>query len=415
MRHLVVTGGTDGIGRAVAVDRIAAGEAVVVIGRDPVKGKDFLAEAARLGAEGRAHFIAADLSSIAETRRVADEVRDRFSRLDALVLCARHYRSARLVTGEGLEYTFASFYLSRFVLSYELLGLLNNADAPVIVNVAGPGSGTDRIRWDDLGYEKDYHGMAALAQGGQLNDLLGVEFTRRPASARVRYVLLHPGIVSTALSGDYDAEMSARVDAQRRTGGPVEAAIAPILQVLDSPPAPPLTAIVQGRRLDVDGSAFDTAAAARLHAETITILGRLQPAALGVSAARLREVLDAPVFATVATIEPDGSPHQTVVWVLRDGDDVLFAVGAGSRKERNLRRDPRVSVLLNPPEQPYTYAAIHGIATLHAVGGADLRDRLARKYTGRVFAEHNSDAAARYGDVAMVVVRVTPERIIGRL
>ena len=45
----------------------------------------------------------------------------------------------------------------------------------------------------------------------------------------------------------------------------------------------------------------------------------------------------------------DGSPHQSVVWVTRDGDDVPFSVAVGSRKERNLRRNPRVSVLLSPP------------------------------------------------------------------
>ncbi len=117
----------------------------------------------------------------------------------------------------------------------------------------------------------------------------------------------------------------------------------------------------------------------------------------------------------VATVQPDGSPHQTVVWVGRDGDDVLFAVAAGSRKERNLRRDPRVAVLLNPPEEPHTYAAIHGTATLRAEGGRELRDALAVKYTGETFAEHNPDAAARFGHIPVVAVRVTPTRVVGRL
>ncbi|WP_280373580.1 TIGR03618 family F420-dependent PPOX class oxidoreductase [Nocardia abscessus] len=414
MKHVVVAGGTDGIGRAVALERLAEGDAVLVIGRNPVKGKEFLDAAAALGAEGRAHFVPTDLSSIGDTRGAIDAIRARFTTLDALVLCARHYRSDRLVTAEGFEYTFALFYLSRFVLSYELIDLLNRADNPVIVNVGGPGSGTSEIRWDDLAHERDYHGMRALAQGGQLNDLLGIEFARRPASAKVRYVLLHPGVVNTALSGDYDAEMAARIETLRRTAQSIDTAIGPILAVLDNPPGDALTAIVQGEQLDVHGPAFDTAAAARLYRETTRRLGRLQSAALGVSEARLRQVLDSPVFATVATIQPDGSPHQSVVWILRDGDDVLFAVGAGSRKERNLRRDARVSVLVSPPEQPYTYAAIHGTATL-VEGGHELRDRLSLKYTGATYAESSPDAAATYGDIPMVTVRVTPERIVGRL
>ncbi|MEU5761423.1 TIGR03618 family F420-dependent PPOX class oxidoreductase [Nocardia sp. NPDC047648] len=414
MKHVVIAGGTDGIGRAVALDRLAAGDVVVVIGRDPLKGKEFLAAAEALGSVGRAHFVPADLSSIAATRAAIDAIRARFTTVDALVLCARHYRSDRLVTTEGFEYTFALFYLSRFVLSYELGDLLSTAANPVIVNVAGPGSGTGEIRWDDLGHERDYHGMHALAQGGQLNDLLGIEFARRPASARVRYVLLHPGVVNTALSGDYDAEMAARIETLRRTAQPIDVAIGPIIEVLDDPPAEALTAIVQGQPVDVHGPAFDTAAAARLYDETTKLLGRLQPAALGVSPARLRQVLDSPVFGIVSTVQPDGSPHQSVVWILRDGDDVLFAVAAGSRKERNLRRDPRVSVLVTPPEQPYTYAAIRGTATLDE-GGSEVRDRLALKYTGMTYAEHNPEAAAAYGDIPIVTVRVTPDRVVGRL
>lgn len=74
-----------------------------------------------------------------------------------------------------------------------------------------------------------------------------------------------------------------------------------------------------------------------------------------------------------------------------------------------------MSVLLNPPEAPYTYAAIHGRATLAAAGGHELRDRLSLKYTGQTYTEHNPDVAERYGDVDMVTVRVTPERVVGRL
>ncbi|MGW6701844.1 SDR family NAD(P)-dependent oxidoreductase [Nocardia sp. NPDC055049] len=275
MKHVVVAGGTDGLGRAVALDRLAKGDAVVVIGRDPAKGADLLAAAAAIGADRRAHFVRADLSSIAETRTAIESVRAHFTRLDALVLCARHYRSERLVTVEGFEYTFALFYLSRFVLSYELIDLFDSAVDPVVLNVAGPGSGTEEIRWDDWGFERDYHGLRALSQGGQLNDLLGIEFARRSSATRVRYVLLHPGVVDTGLSGDYDAEMAVRVEAMRATAQSIDQAVGPILGVLDEPPTEPLVAIVQGARLDTAGPAFDSAAAIKLFDETVRVLARL--------------------------------------------------------------------------------------------------------------------------------------------
>ncbi|WP_280341774.1 SDR family NAD(P)-dependent oxidoreductase [Nocardia neocaledoniensis] len=276
MKHVVVAGGTDGLGRATALDRLAKGDSVVVIGRNPARGTEFLTAAERLGAGSRAHFVAADLSSIAATRAVIAEVRARVTSLDALVLCARHYRSERLVTTEGFEYTFALFYLSRFVLGYELLDLLSAAPRPLILNVAGPGSGTSEIRWGDLGHANGYHGLRALSQGGQLNDLLGIEFVRR-APARVRYVLLHPGVVDTGLSGDYDPEMAAKVEAMREGAQSVREAVVPILDILDDPPAAPLTAIVRGRPLDVRGPAFDPVAAARLFDETASLLADFHP------------------------------------------------------------------------------------------------------------------------------------------
>ncbi|HTF53966.1 MAG TPA: TIGR03618 family F420-dependent PPOX class oxidoreductase [Pseudonocardia sp.] len=414
-RSFVISGGTDGIGGALALAYLERGDEVAVIGRNAEKGKAFLDAAATLGAAGRAHFVLADLSLVSETRAAIAEISGIFARLDGLVLCARHYRSTRLVTAEGFEHTFALYYLSRFVLSYGLVDLLDAADQPIILNVSGPGSGTGEIRWDDLGGERDFHAPRILAQGGQLNDLLGIGFVLNRPSEKVRYALLHPGVVNTSFSGEYDPETAAHIEALRATAQPIDQALPPIFAVLDNPPAEPLSATVIGQPISVRGPAFDETAARRLYAETTTLLSRVAPAAPGVSVARLHRVLDAPIFATVATVQPDGSPHQSVVWVARDGDDVLFVVAVGSRKERNLRRDPRVSVLVSPPEEPYSYAAIQGTASLRAEGSRELRDALALRYTGLSYAEHNIEAAARYGEIEITTVRVTPERIVGRL
>ncbi|WP_433466376.1 PPOX class F420-dependent oxidoreductase [Spirillospora sp. CA-128828] len=134
--------------------------------------------------------------------------------------------------------------------------------------------------------------------------------------------------------------------------------------------------------------------------------------AFGIAIEKVREMLDSPVFATVATIRPDGCPQQSVVWIGRDGDEPLFVTAAENVKGRHLRRDPRVSVLLNPSGRPYTYAAIRGTATLERDTGRELIDALSVKYTGLPFAEHNPEAAARATD--LITVRVTPEEILGR-
>jgi PPOX class probable F420-dependent enzyme len=415
-------GGTDGMGRAVALDRLRRGDDVVIVGRNAAKGAAFLDLAARTGGAERAHFVRADLSLVADTTAAIEQVRSLVPVIDALVLCARHYRSTRAVTAEGVESNFGLFYLSRFVTSYGLADLLDAAEEPVIVNVAGPGATTEKIRWHDLEFEQNYHGTAAMMHGGPLNDLLGVGFADDPPSRKIRYALLNPGTVSTSFSGEYDMETAAQIDAIRAAARPVEEGIAPILSLLDRPPAEPISAWVLHEPMPLTGPTFDVADARRLRAETERLLAALprsrrQPYVMsGVSAERLREVLDSPIFATVATIQPDGTPQQSVVWVERDGDDVLFMVGIGSRKERNLRRDPRVSVLVCPPEAPYSYAAIRGRAVFEPALTERLRDDLSIKYVGRTYAEHverTPEAKAGLGEV--VAVRVRPEKIAGRL
>ncbi|MFD5495057.1 PPOX class F420-dependent oxidoreductase [Streptomyces sp. NPDC127091] len=127
----------------------------------------------------------------------------------------------------------------------------------------------------------------------------------------------------------------------------------------------------------------------------------------------LKKLIDeTPVFATVATLQPDGSPQLTVTWIKRDGDDLLISTTVGRRKEQNLRRDPRITVMINPPTAPYTYAEVRGTATLGTDGGPELIEELSRKYTGKGYADFNPASAA---DAPRVVVRVTPRKVVGPL
>lgn len=121
---------------------------------------------------------------------------------------------------------------------------------------------------------------------------------------------------------------------------------------------------------------------------------------------------DNPVFATVATIQPDGSPQLTITWLGRDGDDLLVSTTVGRRKEKNLRADPRITVMINPPNAPYTYAEIRGTAALVTEGGQELIDALSRKYTGKDYADFNPSSK---DDAERVVVRVTPRKVVGSI
>lgn len=120
-----------------------------------------------------------------------------------------------------------------------------------------------------------------------------------------------------------------------------------------------------------------------------------------------KEWLDATEFATIATVLPSGQPHLSVVWVERDGDDILVSTVKGRRKHLNLEADPRVSLLVYPRENPYSYVEIRGVAEMTEEGGRDLIDRLCHRYTG----------ADRYTmddgtDNVRVVVRIHPQKVV---
>ena len=98
--------------------------------------------------------------------------------------------------------------------------------------------------------------------------------------------------------------------------------------------------------------------------------------------AEAHSFFDDPEFATIATILPDGQPHLSVVWVARDGDDLLVSTVKGRRKHLNLERDPRVTLLVYPADNPYSYVEVRGTVTMAEEGGVELIDRLAAKYRG---------------------------------
>ncbi|WP_181797916.1 PPOX class F420-dependent oxidoreductase [Streptomyces sp. WELS2] len=127
---------------------------------------------------------------------------------------------------------------------------------------------------------------------------------------------------------------------------------------------------------------------------------------------RLKSVLDGKVFIVVGTLQPDGSPQLSPVWVKRDGDDLLFSTTVDRRKYLNLERDPRVTVAVLNPESPYEYAEIRGTAEMTTDGGPELIDELSRKYTGKDYKDFNPASA---GDAQRVVVRIRPRKIVGSL
>jgi len=124
----------------------------------------------------------------------------------------------------------------------------------------------------------------------------------------------------------------------------------------------------------------------------------------------VRKLLDAPNPAVLATINPDGSPQTSVIWVGRDGDDLVISSAMGRRKDRNIRRDPRVSLSVYDQDDPEEYAEIRGTATVTEDAGRALAVRLAEEYEGPGAGQAFLDLPP---EVVRVVIRITPQHIAG--
>lgn len=116
-----------------------------------------------------------------------------------------------------------------------------------------------------------------------------------------------------------------------------------------------------------------------------------------------RKLLDAPNFATVTSLNPDGGPQSTVVWIRTDGDDVLFSTAKGRRKPRNFERDPRVSLLVIDPDDPYRYVEVRGRATMTPDPEGALIEELSQKYRGQSWEDKPG--------VERLIVRIRPDRV----
>jgi PPOX class probable F420-dependent enzyme len=120
-----------------------------------------------------------------------------------------------------------------------------------------------------------------------------------------------------------------------------------------------------------------------------------------------REFLEQPFVGTVTTLRDDGSPHSTIVWVDTDTDEVLFNTAVGRAKERHLRKDPRVSLLVVDPENTYRWVAVTGKAELTTEGADAQIDKLAKKYLGQ------DEYPWRNPQDQRVMVRIRPDRVEG--
>ncbi len=192
MTLVVLTGATRGIGRAAAIELARQGAEVAVVGRDPERVDDVVREAKAAGGKMPVHAHVADLTLMADTRALADELKDRHEWIDVLANNAGALFASRRVTAEGFEQTFALNHLSPFLLTNLLLDRLRGGR---VVTTASDAHTGGRLDLDDLQSEKSFAAMRVYGTSKLCNILFTRELARREPEVHAN--CFHPGVVRT--------------------------------------------------------------------------------------------------------------------------------------------------------------------------------------------------------------------------
>jgi len=192
-KTVLITGSTDGVGRYVATKLAVAGAKVLIHGRDKTRASTLSDEIKRAGGSEPA-FYQADLSSLAEARKLADAVLADHKRIDVFVsnagIGSQNEGPARQTSKDGYELRFAVNYLSGFLLARLLLPLLKASAPSRIVNVASLGQ--HPIDFDDVMITKNYSGSRAYAQSKLSQIMFTIDLAEELKGSGVTANSLHP-------------------------------------------------------------------------------------------------------------------------------------------------------------------------------------------------------------------------------
>jgi NAD(P)-dependent dehydrogenase (short-subunit alcohol dehydrogenase family) len=193
----LITGANTGIGRVAAQALAANGATVIMVCRDRTRGEAARAEIRRVTNNDRIELVLADLSGQSQIRRLAAEVKERFSALHVLINNAGIWNDKRELTADGYERTWAVNHLAYFLLTEELLDLLKSSAPARIINVASEYHKLGHINFDDIQLSRGYSGGRAYGQSKLANVLFTYELARSLKGTGVTANCLHPGSVNT--------------------------------------------------------------------------------------------------------------------------------------------------------------------------------------------------------------------------
>ena len=204
---VLITGGSGGIGKETAKGVAHQGATTVIVGRNERRSQQAVVEIQQAAGHQRVSFIAADLSSQAEIRRLAQQFKADYDRLDVLINNVGGLYGERWETADGIEATLAMNHLNPFLLTQLLLPLLKQSAPGRIVNLTTGGHRMAKLDFDDLQARQWYRGLDIYGQAKLANLLWTYEQARRLEEGGVTVNAADPGGADTSMTQNITPEM----------------------------------------------------------------------------------------------------------------------------------------------------------------------------------------------------------------
>lgn len=273
MKTIMITGGSNGFGKAIAFEILKKGDAVVVVGSSEKNGSDFMTQAKAEGYGDRARFIQKNLSLVEENKKLVAQIKELYPKLDGMILCAEKHNLSYVETAEGIEASFALSYLSRFVLSYGLKEVLEQGENPFIMNICGSGMDGEP-NWDDLQHKQSFDAQKVMMHGSRLNDLLGVQFAESDENKKIRYIMYNPWAVRTpGMKAFFNSKLMDFMYCI--IGKTPEKAAKIVMNVLEKPSEGNIAAYREKKKLDLAHASYNRENAKRLYEITTAFLQKM--------------------------------------------------------------------------------------------------------------------------------------------
>jgi retinol dehydrogenase-12 len=201
-KTVLVTGASAGIGLQSAIELAKMGAEVVMVGRDEERTGEAAAFVKSQTGNQAISYLLADLSSLKDVHKLAQEFKDKYKKLDVLLNNAGAIFLTRKLSIDGYEMSLALNHLNYFLLTDLLLDMLKAGPAGRIVNVSSRAHYRGHVNFDDLQNQHGYNGMRVYSMSKLMNVLFTYELARRLQGTTVTANCLHPGFVASNFAGN---------------------------------------------------------------------------------------------------------------------------------------------------------------------------------------------------------------------